>query len=145
MKIFFLSLFLSTLFVQVLLSQEIPTELRSGIKADNTTIQKALEMKRQGWIYVMPEPKSAQAAWGNRDGRTTWWVGYWTNDKTGETSSIEPVLNNEKYVGNGQGVRVWRRGGSPPPPTKIEWLLSKSGGIKPKEDYIIPANSAYPY
>jgi len=124
---------LAALFVTAAYSQEIPPELRGGIQADNATIQKALEMKRQGWTYVMPEPKSAKAAWGNRDGRTTWWVAYWTNDKTGETSSAEPVLKDGKYVGDGKGVRVWRRGGSPPPPTKLEWLLSKSGGIKPRE------------
>lgn len=132
-KILLLS-FLSAIFIPALFSQEIPPELRGGIQADNATIQKALEMKRQGWTYIMPEPKSAKAAWGNKDGRTTWWVGYWTNDKTTETSSDEPVLKNGKYVGDGQGVRVWRRGGSPAPPTKIEWLLSKSGGIKPRGD-----------
>jgi hypothetical protein len=123
----------SAFFISAVFSQEIPSELRGGIQADSTTIQKALEMKNQGWTYVMPKPKSAQAAWGNRDGRTTWWVGYWTNEKTNETSSAEPELKNGKYVGNGQGSPVWRRGGTPPPPTKIEWLLSKGGGIKPQE------------
>jgi hypothetical protein len=132
MKKFLSLVFLPVIFIPALLSQEIPSELRGGIQADNATIQKALEMKRQGWTYIMPEPKSAQAAWGNRDGRTTWWVGYWTNEKNGETSSAEPVLKNGKYVGDGHGVRVWRRGGSPSLPTKIEWLLSTSGGIKPR-------------
>ena len=117
--------------ISAVFSQEIPSELRGGIQADNATIQKALEMKKQGWTYVMPKPKSPQAAWGNRDGRTTWWVGYWTNDKTSETSSAEPVLTNSKYVGDGRGSLGWRRGGTSPPPTKIEWLLSKDGGIKP--------------
>jgi hypothetical protein len=133
MKKFLLVFSLSLILFPALLPQEIPAELRGGIQADSATIQKALEMKKQGWTYVMPEPKSAQAAWGNRDGRTTWWVGYWTNDKTGETSSAEPVLKDGKYVGDGHGVRVWRRGGSPLPPMKIEWLMSKSGGIKPRE------------
>jgi hypothetical protein len=121
------------LLASALYSQEIPPGLRGGIQADNATIQKTLEMQKQGWSYSMPEPKSPQAAWGNRDGRTTWWVGYWTNEKTGETSSSEPMLKNGKYIGDAQGSRRWRRGGTPPPPTKIEWLLSKSGGIKPTE------------
>jgi hypothetical protein len=116
-----------------LYSQEIPSELRGGIQADSAIIQKALEMRKQGWAYTMPQPKSPQAAWGNHDGRTTWWVGYWTNEKTGETSSSGPVLKNGNYAGDGQGSRRWRRGGTPPAPTKIEWLLSKSGGVKPAE------------
>lgn len=134
MKRGMVEVFLIALFISAVISQEIPKELRGGIKADNETIQKALEMKRQGWVYIMPEPKSAQAAWGNRDGRTTWWVGYWINEETDRTSSVEPVLENGKYVGDENGSRFWRRGGSPPPPSKIEWLLSKSGGIKPRED-----------
>lgn len=110
---------------------QIPPELRGGIQADSPTIQKALEMKAQGWIYIMPEPKSAQAAWGNRDGRTTWWIGYWENSKANETSLTEPTLQNGKYTGDGQGEKVWRRGGSPSAPSKLEWLLSTSGGIPP--------------
>lgn len=124
--------FLMVLLVPMLFPQEIPSELRGGIQADQATIQKALEMKHQGWIYIMPAPKSAQAAWGNRDGRTTWWLGYWVNGKTKQTSSEEPVLKDGKYVGDDQGVRVWRRGGSAPAPSKIEWLLSNGGGIPPR-------------
>jgi len=134
MKRHVLGIFLIALLISTAFSQEIPSELRGGIKADSATIQKALEMKKQGWVYIMPEPKSPQAAWGNHDGRTTWWVGYWVNEKADETSSVEPVLENGKYVGDGHGSPGWRRGGTPPPPTKIEWLLSKSGGIKPLED-----------
>ena len=29
----------------------------------------------------MPQPKSRQAAWGNGDGRTTWFYGFWDNEK----------------------------------------------------------------
>jgi hypothetical protein len=126
--------FLSVIFMLFtfhVFAQEVPSELRGGIQADNATIQKALEIKKQGWTYIMPKPKSPQAAWGNRDGRTTWWVGYWINEKTSETSSTEPVLTNSKYIGDSRGSLGWRRGGTPPPPTKIEWLLSKEGGIKP--------------
>jgi len=112
---------------------QIPPELRGGIQADSATIQKALDMKAQGWIYIMPEPKSAQAAWGNRDGRTTWWIGYWENGITNETSSTEPTLQNGKYTGDGQGGRAWHRGGSPSAPSKLEWLLSTRGGIPPRD------------
>jgi hypothetical protein len=99
------AVFFCALLISALRAQEIPLELRGGIQADNATIQKALDMQKHGWAYIMPEPKSSQAAWGNRDGRTTWRVGYWTNEKTGETSSSEPALNNGKYVGDGQGGR----------------------------------------
>lgn len=110
----------------------IPPSLRGGIKADLQTIQTALVMQEQGWEYIMPEPKSPKAAWGNTDGRTTWYVGYWRNTKTGETSFGTPKLRGGKYAGDGSGGSGWRRGGSPPPPTKLEWLLSTSGGIPPR-------------
>lgn len=80
----------------------------------------------------MPEPKSAKAAWGVRDGRTTWWVGYWDNPLTRQTSSATPTKVDGKWVGDGQGTPGWRRGGTPGAPTVLEWLLSKSGGIKPE-------------
>src|SRR5690242_4694705 len=71
-------------------TNSIPSELRKGtFSCDAKTLQTALDLKHAGWTYVMPEPKSPQAAWGHRDGRTTWWVGYWINkDKT--NSSIQP-------------------------------------------------------
>src|SRR5712671_3249502 len=69
------------------------TELRGGISCNDATTQTALELKRAGWTYNMPEPKSAKAAWGVRDGRTTWWVGYWTNERNNSTSSIQPTKN----------------------------------------------------
>jgi hypothetical protein len=81
----------------------------------------------------MPEPKSRQAAWGNYDGRTTRWVGYWVNGRIGATSSAQPAKNsNGEWVGDGNGYRSWRRGGTPPSPTKIEWLCSSYGGIPPR-------------
>jgi hypothetical protein len=107
-------------------------ELRGGISCDNATTQTALELKKAGWTYIMPEPKSAKAAWGIRDGRTTWWVGYWTNERNNSTSSIQPTKNAQgQLVGDGQGNRSWRRGGSPAAPSQIEWLCSKSGGVPP--------------
>lgn len=54
----------------------VPDNLRGEITVDQGTYQKALAMRHEGWVYVMPEPKSPQAAWGNSDGRTTWWQGY---------------------------------------------------------------------
>lgn len=111
----------------------IPSELRSTKNSiDKTTIESALQFKKAGWTFVMPEPKSPQAVWGNRDGRTTWWIGYWLNEKTKETSSTQPNKDsNGKLTGDGKGALAWRRGGTPPPPSKIEWLCSKSGGIPP--------------
>ena len=92
----------------------------------------ALEIKRAGWTYVMPRPKNAQARWGNGDGRTTWWVGYWTNERDQMTSSIQPQKGMRgHFIGDGKGLRHWRQGGSPGAPSKIEWLCSESGGILP--------------
>ena len=109
-----------------------PSTLRSGINANQRTIDKALKMQEQGWVYTMPRPKSAQAAWGNSDGRTTWWPGYWRNSKTGEHSATTPRLKGQTFQGDGRQQANWRRGGSPRPPSKIEWLLSKAGGIRPR-------------
>ena len=59
----------------------IPDFLRKGISVDAETIAIAVEMYLQGWRYTMPRPKSAQAAWGNSGGRTTWFYGYRYNTK----------------------------------------------------------------
>ena len=100
---------------------------------DQETLQKALELKRAGWTYVMPQPRDARARWGNDDGRTTWWIGYWTNERNQMTSASQPQRNGSgQWVGDGKGIRSWRRGGSPLAPTKIEWLCSRSGGITPQ-------------
>jgi len=112
---------------------QIPAELRAcTCSPDKTTLQTALDLKHAGWTYAMPRPKSPQAAWGNRDGRTTWYYGYWTNLKTRSTSSLQPIRDDKgQWVGDEKGLQAWRRGGSPPPPTQIEWLCSTSGGITP--------------
>jgi hypothetical protein len=112
----------------------IPPELRQGsVSCDKATIETALVLKHAGWMYTMPQPKSPQAAWGNRDGRTTWYIGYWSNDKTHATSSAQPKKDDKgELVGDGKGMPAWRRGGSPAAPTKIEWLCSKTGGIDPR-------------
>lgn len=112
---------------------EIPSFLRQGIAVNRATLRTAVEMYLQGWRYRMPVPKSAQARWGNTDGRTTWWYGYWYNEKNGKYSSITPTKQeNGYYTGNGQNEKgYWRRGGSPSYPTKLEWLLSNYGGVRP--------------
>jgi hypothetical protein len=112
----------------------IPSELRAGsFKPEKATIQNALELKRVGWTYIMPEPKSPQAAWGNHDGRTAWYVGYWVNDNDRSTSSGQPKKDEKgQFLGDGKGFKSWRRGGSPPRPTRIEWLCSKTGGVEPR-------------
>lgn len=110
----------------------IPAELRAGIDADQATIDGALDLQHDGWAYIMPRPKSPQAAWGNPDGRTTWYQGYWINKQSNQTSLQVPAKGPEgHYVGDGLGTSEWKRGGSPRLPTKLEWLCSISGGIPP--------------
>ena len=113
-------------------SAPIPKTLRGDIAVDQVTIDIALKMQKQGWEYVMPAPKSNKARWGNSDGRTTWWEGYWHNINQGKFSSTTPVLKNGTYVGDGIDGRGWRRGGSPWGTTDLQWLLSSGGGIKPR-------------
>lgn len=105
--------------------------LRSGVNASAADIELASKLKSLGWEYTMPRPKSAQASWGNSDGRTTWWNGYWLNHKTNRHSSRTPSTSDD-YKGDGIVNRGWRRGGSPRRPTMIEWLCSTSGGIPPR-------------
>lgn len=111
----------------------IPTFLRQGIKVDINTLKTAVEMYLQGWRYSMPFPKSKQASWGNYDGRTTWYYGYWYNESLDKYSSSTPKKHsNGSYIGDNQNnSNSYRNGGSPSTPTKLEWLLSSSGGIKP--------------
>ena len=90
--------------------------------------KQAQVMKEQGWVYVMPRPKSAKARWGNPDGRTTWWLGYWRNSKTRDYSRTTPTLDDEgQYTGDGvNDSGKWRRGGSPDPNsfTELQLLMS---------------------
>jgi hypothetical protein len=112
----------------------LPSFLRQGTQVDVATQTTAVEMYLQGWRYTMPSPKSAQAGWGNTDGRTTWWNGYWLNSSTVpvQVSATQPQKKeNGLYYGDGQDPRGWRNGGSPRCPTKLEWLLSSGGGIAP--------------
>ena len=106
-------------------------EVRAGGSptAEETTLAKRIIAA--GWEYIMPRPKSNQARWGNKDGRTTWYNGYWVNEDTGRYSSTAPKAS-DLFAGDGQDVRGWRRGGSPRYPDVIEWLCSKSGGVEPR-------------
>ena len=114
-------------------NNQIPSILRQGISADKNTIITAVKMHIQGWRYSMPRSKSSQASWGNGDGRTTWWKGSWYNRKTNKYSQNTPKAKaNGFYYGDDQNNKgYWRNGGSPRTPSKIEWLLSSSGGVKP--------------
>jgi len=105
-------------------------QLRKGISASDVEIKTACEMLSQGWKYTMPRPKSAQAAWGNSDGRTTWYYGYWYNQKTNSYSDKTPVKKNSgMYLGDNQDhSNTWRNGGSPLMPDVYMFLLSDSGG-----------------
>jgi hypothetical protein len=109
---------------------EIPPYLRQGVKATRDEIITAIEMHNQGWRYTMPRPKSAQAAWGNRDGRTTWWYGWWHNEKTKLYSHTTPKKSaNGLYLGDNQNnAGGWRNGGSRDWPDVYMFLLSNSGG-----------------
>jgi len=48
------------------------------------------KLTADGWCFVPPRPKSAQAAPGNTDRRTTWWEGYWENPSISECSKAVP-------------------------------------------------------
>ncbi len=112
---------------------QIPNFLRQGIRANKRTLTTAAELYLQGWRYTMPGPKSNQAAWGNYDGRTTLWKGHWYNNKTNKYSRSTPLKqSNGYYYGDNQNDKGnWSNGGSPGMPSKIEWLLSSYGGVKP--------------
>lgn len=116
-----------------LANNEIPHFLRQGITVDKQTLKVAVELYLQGWKYTMPSPKSSQASWGNHDGRTTWWKGYWYNNKTQKYSQQTPQKqSNGYYYGDKQNDKgQWSKGGSPGYPSKIDWLLSTMGGVKP--------------
>lgn len=105
--------------------------LRSGVEAAASEVATARALVSRDWGYVMPRPKSAQARWGNGDGRTTWWNGYWVNRRTRTHSARQPNARDD-YAGDGAAASGWRRGGAPRRPSVVEWLCSKSGGILPK-------------
>ena len=97
------------------------------VNANGTQIQQSYQLAKQGWRYTLPQPKSRQAAWGNNDGRTTWWYGYWYNETRHVYSKTKPKKSKSGlYIGDGQKLNgYYRNGGSPPYPSKIELILSK--------------------
>ena len=104
--------------------------LRKGVNASAEESYEACLLKSQGWIYVMPSPKSDKAAWGNKDKRTTWWLGYWYNEITNEYSETKPRQNEYGiFYGDKNNIKgKWKNGGSPEYPDKVMFLLSKTGG-----------------
>jgi endonuclease/exonuclease/phosphatase family metal-dependent hydrolase len=101
-----------------------------GKQAPAADVAAATKLVAAGWRYVMPEPKSKAAKWGNKDTRTTWWPGYWKN-ASGATSVAQPA-EADKYAGDGAAKPAWKDGGSPKTPTWVEWLCSESGGVMPE-------------
>jgi hypothetical protein len=104
--------------------------LRSGRTAGAAEVATATALKKAGWTYVMPKPKSAQAAWGNKDGRTTWFLGYWQQTGSTELSVRMPAKQVDgSFKGDGAATPgAWKNGGSPPAPSNVEWLCSITGG-----------------
>lgn len=104
--------------------------LRQGISASDEQLKIACEMYAQGWRYSMPNPKSKQASWGNSDGRTTWYNGYWHNETTDAYSVKTPLkTSGGTYAGDNQNQSgTWSNGGSPQKPDVYMYLLSPSGG-----------------
>jgi hypothetical protein len=113
-----------------LYSFDIPSFLRQDVNVTESQVKTATEMYEQGWRYTMPNPKSAQARWGNSDRRTTWYSGYWKNEKTSVYSNTTPKKDNfGTYVGDDKDYSgSWSSGGSPGRPDAYMFLLSKSGG-----------------
>jgi hypothetical protein len=108
-------------------------ELRAvegGRQAPAADIAASKALVAAGWRYVMPEPKSKAAKWGNKDTRTTWWPGYWKS-ASGATSVAQPTAA-DGFKGDGAAKPAWRDGGSPGTPTWVEWLCSESGGVTPE-------------
>ena len=102
-------------------------QIGNECSANKKDIEQAYLLAVQGWRYSLPQPKSNQAAWGNTDGRTTWFYGYWKNTNTKEYSSTMPQLGKSGvWVGDKQNNKgYYRKGGSPRYPTKTERILSK--------------------
>jgi len=106
-------------------------ELDGGKNASDTDIALSNKLLAAGWEYVMPEPKSNAAKWGNKSPKTTWWPGYWKNNASGKTSATQPT-EADGFKGDGEPKPKWKDGGSPNAPSYVEWLCSKAGGISPE-------------
>lgn len=75
------------------------------------------KLNAEGWCFVPPRPKSAQANYGNYDKRTTWFYGFWKNDSQKECSIEIPryISKANMYIGDGRSCEssfyTWRNGG----------------------------------
>ena len=105
--------------------------LDGGKQAPEADVALATKLQAAGWMYVMPEPKSKAAKWGNKDTRTTWYPGYWKNSKSGATSVAQPG-EADGFKGDGESKPKWKDGGSPKAPSFVEWLCSMEGGVAPE-------------
>lgn len=113
------------------LPDEAGADVRECPTATPEEVALAKRLISLGWEYRMPRPKSDKAAWGNSDGRTTWWPGYWIQQPSGRTSASVPN-EADGFAGDNAASTGWRRGGSPGRPSRIQWMCSKSGGIQPR-------------
>jgi len=104
--------------------------LEGGKSASAADVASANKLQASGWTYVMPEPKSKTAAWGNKNTKSTWYPGYWKN-AGGATSVVQPT-EADAFKGDGESKPKWKDGGSPKAPSFVEWLCSKGGGISPE-------------
>ena len=111
-------------------ASDAPFTLRPGRTPSSTDQDTATTLVTRGWRYVMPRPKSSRAAWGNTDARTTWWPGHWMNTTLERASTTQPK-RDDGFRGDGLEPG-WKRGGSPPKPTDVQWLCSESGGPAPR-------------
>lgn len=88
-------------------------------------------IRAAGWRFHAPVPKSAQAAWGNQDRRTTWFYGYWTDGRSVSHTvpRVRKFGSRCKVFGDGVDNRgYYRNGGSPAPLTQIEIDLCTNCG-----------------
>ena len=104
--------------------------LRQKVNATDQQILIACQMREQGWIYIMPVPKSDDAEWFNFDKNTVWYNGWWSNYHTQKYSRTTPILNlNGRYEGDNIDMsNTFSKGGSPGKPDIFMFLLSDCGG-----------------
>jgi len=89
----------------------------------------ARALREAGWAYLLPYPKSRTAAWPRRGGNSTWWPGYWKNEKTGATSRAAPS-EKDRMRGDGKAAPLrneFTETGAPGRVSWVEWLCSKEG------------------
>ena len=110
-------------------TNRIPQFLRPGITVSKDVLKKAIEMYQQGWRYVMPRPSYSAS------GKTNWWFGYWYNHQSKKFSTTTPLKNRNGIFYGDEEINQgnWKRAEHPGYPTKLQWLLSRTGGVKPRD------------